>query len=50
MKTFKQLLEDCGCEEKEDNKVKGKKKKAPVEIMPNIPDGKKGMVSKPNNQ
>jgi len=47
MKTYKKLLEDCGCEDK---KEKGKKKKSPVEIMPVVNDGRKGMVSKPDNQ
>jgi hypothetical protein len=48
MKTFKQLREECGCKDKE-NKSK-KKKTGNVEIMPNIPDGKKGMVTKPTNE
>ena len=47
MKTFKQLREECECKDKE---RKGKKKKPPVEIMPVVNDGKKGMVTKPTNE
>lgn len=46
MKSFKQFREDCGCDKKE---RKGKKK-SPVEVMPTINDGKKGMVTKPTNE
>ena len=48
MKTFKQLREECGCKDKE-RKAK-KKKSGNVEVMPNIPDGQKGMVTKTNNE
>ena len=47
MKTFKQFREECGCKDKE---RKGKKKKSPVEVMPTVNDGKKGMVTKPTNE
>ena len=47
MKTFRQLREECDCKDKE---RKGKKKKPPVEIMPVVNDGKKGMVTKPTNE
>ena len=46
MKSFKQLREDCGCEEKE---RKGKKKST-VEIMPKIRDNQKDMVRPVTNQ
>jgi hypothetical protein len=50
MKSFKQFREDCGCEKKE-SKVKSKKKKSGnVEVMPSIPDGQKGMTTKPTNE
>ena len=42
MKSFKQFREECGCDKKE-RKVKSKKK-SNVEVMPNIPDGKKGCL------
>ena len=48
MKTFKQFREECGCKDKE-RKAK-KKKSGNVEVMPNIPDGQKGMVTKTNNE
>ena len=48
MKPFKQFREDCGCDKKE-KKVKSKKK-GNVEVMPNIPDGKKGMTTNVNNE
>ena len=48
MKTFKQLREECGCKDKE-RKAK-KKKSGNVEVMPNIPDGQKGMTTKPTNE
>ena len=48
MKTFKQFREECGCKDKE-RKVKSKKK-SNVEVMPNIPDGKKGMTTNVNNE
>ena len=48
MKSFKQFREECGCKDKE-RKAK-KKKKSDVEVMPNIPDGEKGMVTKVNNE
>jgi len=48
MKTFKQLREECSCKDKE-RKTK-KKKSGNVEVMPNIPDGQKGMVTKTNNE
>lgn len=47
MKTFKQFREECGCRDKE---RKGKKKKSPVEVMPTVNDGQKGMVTKPTNE
>ena len=46
MKSFKQLREECDCKDKE---RKGKKK-SPVEIMPTVRDGQKGMVTKPTNE
>jgi len=48
MKTFKQFREECGCKDKE-RKSKSKKK-GNVEVMPNIPDGKKGMTTNVNNE
>jgi|TARA_Y100000033_G_scaffold49678_1_gene58462 hypothetical protein len=48
MKSFKQFREECGCDKKE-RKVKSKKK-SNVEVMPNIPDGKKGMTTNVNNE
>ena len=48
MKSFKQFREECGCEKKE-RKVKSKKK-GNVEVMPNIPDGQKGMTTKATNE
>tara|TARA_B100002019_G_scaffold201523_1_gene174637 strand:+ start:389 stop:889 length:501 start_codon:yes stop_codon:yes gene_type:complete len=48
MKSFKQFREECGCDKKE-RKVKSKKK-GNVEVMPNIPDGKKGMTTNVNNE
>jgi hypothetical protein len=47
MKTFKQLREECGCKDKE---RKSKKKKSPVEVMPTVNDGQKGMTTKPTNE
>ena len=47
MKSFKQLREECGCKDKE---RKGKKKKSPVEVMPTVNDGQKGMVKTPTNE
>ena len=49
MKPFKQFREECGCEKKE-KKVKSKKKNGNVEVMPSIPDGQKGMTTKPTNE
>ena len=49
MKSFKQFREECGCDKKE-RKVKSKKKTGNVEVMPNIPDGKKGMTTNVNNE
>tara|TARA_B100001287_G_scaffold268339_1_gene264513 strand:- start:457 stop:855 length:399 start_codon:yes stop_codon:yes gene_type:complete len=48
MKSYKDFREECDCDKKE-KKVKGKKK-GNVEIMPTIDDGKKGMVTKVNNE
>ena len=48
MKSFKQFREECGCEKKE-RKVKSKKK-GNVEVMPNIPDGQKGITTKATNE
>ena len=48
MKSFKQFREECGCKHKE-RKSKSKKK-GNVEVMPNIPDGKKGMTTNVNNE
>ena len=48
MKSFKQFREECGCDKK-DRKLKSKKK-GNVEVMPNIPDGQKGMTSKVTNE
>ena len=48
MKSFKQFREECGCKDKE-RKSKSKKK-GNVEVMPNIPDGKKGMTTNVNNE
>ena len=47
MKTFKEFREECGCKDKE---RKAKKKKSPVEVMPTVNDGQKGMVTKPTNE
>ena len=47
MKTFNQFREGGGCRDKE---RKGKKKKSPVEVMPTVNDGQKGMVTKPTNE
>ena len=47
MKTFKQFREECGCKDKE---RKGKKKNSPVEVMPTVNDGQKGMTTKPTNE
>ena len=47
MKTFKQFREECGCKDKE---RKSKKKKSPVEVMPTVNDGQKGMTTKPTNE
>ena len=47
MKTFKQFREECECRDKE---RKGKKKKSPVEVMPIVNDGQKGMTTKPTNE
>ena len=49
MKSFKQFREECGCDKKE-KKVKFKKKNGNVEVMPSIPDGQKGMTTKPTNE
>ena len=52
MKPFKQFREECGCEKKE-KKVKSKlknKKSGNVEVMPNIPDGQKGMTKNATNE
>jgi len=49
MKSFKQFREECGCKDKE-RKSKSKKKTGNVEVMPNIPDGKKGMTTNVNNE
>ena len=48
MKPFKQFREECGCKDKE-KKTKSKKK-GNVEVMPSIPDGQKGMTTKPTNE
>ena len=48
MKSFKEFQEECGCDKKE-KKVKSKKK-GNVEVMPSIPDGQKGMTTKPTNE
>ena len=48
MKSFKEFREECGCDKKE-KKVKSKKK-GNVEVMPSIPDGQKGMTTKPTNE
>ena len=48
MKSFKQFREECGCDKKA-RKVKSKKKTGNVEVMPNIPDCKKGMTTNVNN-
>jgi len=52
MKSFKQFREECGCDHKKEKKVKSKKKgtKSGVEVMPSIPDGEKGMTTKPTNE
>ena len=47
MKSFKQFREECGCKDKE---RKSKKKKSPVEVMPTVNDGQKGMTNKPTNE
>ena len=49
MKSFKQFREECGCDKKE-KKVKSNKKNGNVEVMPSIPDGQKGMTTKPTNE
>ena len=49
MKSFKQFREECGCDKKEP-KGKKKKKSGNVEVMPSIPDGQKGMTTKPTNE
>ena len=52
MKSFDKFREECGCDEKE-KKVKSKlknKKSGNVEVMPNIPDGKKGMTTRATNE
>ena len=48
MKSFKQFREECGCDKK-DRKLKSKKK-GNVEVMPNLPDGQKGMTTKVTNE
>ncbi|AHB80571.1 hypothetical protein S-MbCM7_157 [Synechococcus phage ACG-2014h] len=48
MKSFNQFREDCGCDKK-DPKAKSKKK-GNVEVMPNIPDGQKGMTTRVTNE
>ena len=47
MKSFKEFQEECGCKDKE---RKSKKKKSPVEVMPTVNDGQKGMTNKPTNE
>jgi len=48
MKSFDKFREECGCDKKE-RKVKSKKK-GNVEVMPNIPDGQKGMTTRATNE
>ena len=48
MKSYKQFKEECSCDDKE-RKSKSKKK-GNVEVMPNVPDGQKGMTTKPTNE
>ena len=48
MKSFKQFREECGCDKKE-KKAKSKKK-GNVEVMPTVPDGERGMTTKPTNE
>ena len=50
MKSFKQFREECGCDKKEKKGKAKSKKKGNVEVMPSIPDGEKGMVTKVNNE
>ena len=52
MKSFDKFREECGCDKKE-KKVKSKlknKKSGNVEVMPNIPDGQKGMTTNATNE
>lgn len=52
MKSFDKFREECGCDKKE-KKVKSKlknKKSGNVEVMPNIPDGQKGMTTRATNE
>ncbi len=49
MKSFDKFREECGCDKKE-KKVKSKLKNGNVEVMPSIPDGQKGMTTKPTNE
>jgi len=48
MKSFRQFREECGYDKKE-KKAKSKKT-GNVEVMPSIPDGNKGMTTKPTNE
>ena len=50
MKSFKQFREECGCDKKERKAKMKNKKSGNVEVMPIINDGKKGMVTKTNNE
>jgi hypothetical protein len=50
MKSFKQFQEECGCDKKERKAKMKNKKSGNVEVMPSIPDGRKGMVTKPTNE
>ena len=52
MKSFDKFREECGCDKKE-KKVKSKlknKKSGNVEVMPNVPDGDKGMTTRATNE
>ena len=52
MRSFDKFREECGCDKKE-KKVKSKlknKKSGNVEVMPNIPDGQKGMTTRATNE
>lgn len=50
MKSFKQFREECGCDKKEKKGKVKSKKKGNVEVMPNIPDGDKGMTTRVTNE